>query len=130
MRPIDAEPVIEMLKRLRRMADSHRRDLDLLNLQQLLEAAPVLDSVDNAGGATMKWVSVEDRLPEIKDHHVSDPVIAYCAEQEMVAVTELEENFFGGFVFGIERTDPRGEDDPVEVTHWIPLPAPPKEATE
>ena len=40
MRLIDAEPIIEMLKRVRKDADSPRRDLDLLNLQQLLEFVP------------------------------------------------------------------------------------------
>lgn len=47
MRLIDAEPVIEKLKELRKWADSHRRDLDLLNLQQILEAAPVIDLPPN-----------------------------------------------------------------------------------
>ena len=32
MRLIDAEPIIEMLKRVRRSVKDHRRDLDLLNL--------------------------------------------------------------------------------------------------
>lgn len=75
----------------------------------------------------MEWISVKDRLPEIKDHHVSDTVLVYCAEQEAMAFTELEETFFGGFVFGVERDDPRGVYEPMEVTHWMPLPEPPEE---
>lgn len=76
----------------------------------------------------MNWISVKDRLPEIKEHHVSDTVLVYCAEQGMMAFSELEEAFFGGFVFTVERRSPYGEETP-EVTHWMPLPEPPEEAT-
>ena len=48
MRLIDAEPIIEMLKRVRKDADSPRRDLDLLNLQQLLEFVPEIALPPNA----------------------------------------------------------------------------------
>lgn len=52
-----------------------------------------------------EWISVEDRLPEIKGNHVSDAVLVYCAKQRVTALSELEETFFGGFVFDIERCD-------------------------
>lgn len=72
-----------------------------------------------------EWISVEDRLPEIKEGHCSDTVLVYL-EGGGMAFTDLEETFFGDFVFGIEKMDPNGEYGP-EVTHWMPLPEPPKE---
>lgn len=75
-----------------------------------------------------EWISVEERLPEIKRHHVSDVALVYCAKQRVTALSELEETFFGGFVFDVERFD-EDEDEALEVTHWMPLPEPPKEET-
>lgn len=45
MRLIDAEPIILMLKETRKLADSPRRDLDILNLQQMIELEPIVDAV-------------------------------------------------------------------------------------
>ena len=73
----------------------------------------------------MEWISVEDSLPEIKEHHVSDTVLVWCANEGFMSFTELEENSFGGLIFGIERPRPYDDERP-EVTHWMPLPEPPK----
>lgn len=94
----------------------------------------VLDDIDDSPAIDPakhgRWISVEDRLPEIKEHHVSDTVLVWCANEELMAFTELEETFFGGVIFGIERPLPDDDERP-EVTHWMPLPEPPteKEAT-
>lgn len=123
MRPIDAEPVIKMLKRLRRMADSHRRDLDLLNLQQLLEAAPVLDSVGDSSGATMKWVSVKDRLPELDEQCLC----CYRFRNEGM-------RFIGVLTYFAADNEPHWQHEKgvsgLKVTHWMPLPELPKEESE
>lgn len=66
MRLIDAEPVIEMLKQVRRNVKDHRRDLDLLNLQQLLECAPVLNPaelVSTGANSTAEYKWTAEWLP-------------------------------------------------------------------
>lgn len=82
----------------------------------------VLKKADN--NAICEWISANDRLPEIRDHHVSDTVLVWCQSEEVMTFSELEENCFGGYVFGVERANPYGDDAP-EVTHWMPLPKPP-----
>lgn len=123
MRLIDVEPVIEMLKRVRRMADSHRRDLDLLNLQQLLEAAPVLNSAGDAGSTAMEWVSVKDRLPEQDEQCLC----CYRFRDEGM-------RFIGVLTYFAADNEPHWQHEKgvngLRVTHWIPLPELPKEATE
>lgn len=74
----------------------------------------------------MKWISVKDRLPEIKKHHESDIVICYT-EEGTYAFSSLLENMFGQTVFDCEREDPSGVRWTEQVTHWMPLPEPPKE---
>ena len=59
-----------------------------------------------------KWISVKDKLPEpwvdVLCHHYNDDIfIGYLSE-------------INGWI------DPNGEKD-IEVTHWQPLPEPPKE---
>ena len=66
-----------------------------------------------------KWISVEERLPE---PFVS--VLGYCPEEEpLPTVHEVYMSDFGQWcsprVYGMEK-----------VTHWMPLPEPPKEGAE
>ena len=67
MRLIGAEPIIEMLKRVRRSVKDHRRDLDLLNLQQLLECAPVLNPMDLTGKQPISGPTREKLAEEYLD---------------------------------------------------------------
>ncbi len=60
----------------------------------------------------MEWISVKDRLPEI-----GEPVIIYYGR----FVAEAMRNDNGVFV--VSCSDEEAED----VTHWMPLPEPPKE---
>lgn len=72
----------------------------------------------------MEWISVDDRLPEI-----GDEVIVYTpnSRTKVTALCRLiryEEdaeffwdNFYGGTNFHLKES----------VTHWMPLPAPPKD---
>lgn len=47
MRPIDADPIVETLKEARKKADSPRRDLDLLILQEMIQLAPTITPPPN-----------------------------------------------------------------------------------
>lgn len=69
-----------------------------------------------------RWIPVSERLPEIKDHHVSDPCIVYC-DNGAYGFAELEENIFGQVGWNCERDDEYHE--PLgEVIAWMPLPEP------
>ena len=72
-----------------------------------------------------KWIPVTERLPEIDEkHHCSKDVLAYLKDGGM-CFTALEENIFGQACFECER-NPAVEEEMI-VTHWMPLPEPPKE---
>ena len=47
MRLIDADPIVETLKEARKKADSPRRDLDLLILQEMIQLAPTITPPPN-----------------------------------------------------------------------------------
>ena len=94
----------------------------IANIIDSLSEMPAADVVERP-----RWIPVTERLPEIKEHHVSDAVLVYLDDGGM-AFSELEENIFGQVWFDLERPSPDGESD-CTVTHWMPLPQPPKEET-
>lgn len=75
--------------------------------------------------SAQRWIPVTERLPDIKEHHVSDPCIVYC-ENGAYGFAELEENIFGQVGWNCERDDEYHE--PLgEVVAWMPLPEPYRE---
>ena len=71
-----------------------------------------------------KWIPVTERLPEIDEkHHCSKDVLVYL-DGGYMAFSALEENIFGQTWFECER-HPDVEEE-MKVTHWMPLPEPPK----
>lgn len=72
--------------------------------------------------AEPRWIPVSERLPEIKEHHVSD-VCLVCLKDHGMTFAELQENIFGQVGWDVEREDDYHE--PIgEVVAWIPLPEP------
>lgn len=70
----------------------------------------------------MNWMPCSERLPEIEDHHVSNPCIVYC-DNGAYGFAELQENIFGQVVWDCERDDEYHE--PLgNVIAWMPLPPP------
>ena len=61
----------------------------------------------------MEWISVQDRLPDIKTHDFSDWVLAFTGHARM-EVARYDHDFKKWF--------PK----PLNFTHWMPLPEPPK----
>ena len=92
----------------------------------LIEVAPV-----------QKWISVKDRLPEMGEHYQSEDVLVCIdyrpddpdtTQDSYVSIDHVDFNCFGQGEFSCERDDPRdGEPSPYFVTHWMPIPEPPKE---
>ena len=107
------------------------RHCDLWHYEQAIdEAIEIITCV------TCKWISDEDRLPEAGEHYQSDDVLVCIdyrpndpeiTEDTYVSIDHVDFNCFGQGCFSCERDDPRnGEPSPYFVTHWMPLPKPPK----
>lgn len=60
----------------------------------------------------MEWISVEDRLPE-----KSGEYLTYCGEYDGTSILNFE----------VMKTKGKWKTKWKEVTHWMPLPEPPKE---
>lgn len=118
MRPIDADDVIERLdmicdaggylspvtKAVRSFCKG------LINNQPTIESEPVNG-----------WISVKDRLPEIKEHYRSELVICYSPDGEYECLFDYYEmNGFGQGCFTAEKYFG------ITITHWRTLPKPPK----
>lgn len=51
-----------------------------------------------------RWIPVSKKLPDIKEHYVSEPCIVYC-DNGAYGFAELEENIFGQVGWNCERDD-------------------------
>lgn len=70
----------------------------------------------------MKWISVKDRLPE--PHCV---VLAYGeGEVGVASFQKLQKDWLGGGAIWLDVSQTWWDPNP-EITHWMPLPEPPKE---
>lgn len=61
----------------------------------------------------MEWISVKDRLPEIKKHGFSEWVLASTGHVQ-VEIARYDHDY--------NKWSP----NPLKFTHWMPLPEPPK----
>jgi hypothetical protein len=73
---------------------------------------------------THEWISVKDRLPEIKD----DSVLAYWSENggmDMVHIKDYFGNIGDGVIDGVQQYTQLYISQ--GITHWMPMPEAPKE---
>ena len=92
--------------------------------------------IEKTGVTVQEWIPVNDRLPEMGEHYQSEDVLVCIdyrpddpdtTEDTYVSIDHVDFNCFGQGEFSCERDDPRGgEPSPYFVTHWMPLPNPPK----
>ena len=97
----------------------------------------ILDAPSADVAPVQKWISVKDRLPEMGEHYQSEDVLVCIdyrpddpetTQDSYVSIDHVDFNCFGQGEFSCERDDPRdGEPSPYFVTHWMPIPEPPKE---
>lgn len=100
MRLIDADVYKGTLNMLR--YGNHLNRESVLNLAEIaLDEQPTIDSYE--------WISVKDRMPEQYSY-----VIVFTG-------LEVTEAFYDGWRFGCTS-----KSHPISVTHWMPLPEPPK----
>ena len=86
-----------------------------------------LDRLEQPERKAGEWIQCSERLPDIGEHHVSEPCIVYCSNGAY-GFAELEENIFGQVGWDCERDDEYHE--PLgEVLAWMPLPEPYKGET-
>ena len=96
-----------------------------------------IEALKKENGVTVQeWISVDDRLPEMGEHHQSEDVLVCIdyrpddpgtTEDTYVSIDHVDFNCFGQGEFSCERDDPRGgEPSPYLVSHWAYLPQPPK----
>ena len=96
-----------------------------------------IEALEKENGVTVQeWISVNDRLPEMGEHHQSEDVLVCIdyrpddpgtTEDTYVSIDHVDFNCFGQGEFSCERDDPRGgEPSPYFVSHWMPIPQPPK----
>ena len=92
--------------------------------------------IEKTGVTVQEWIPVNDRLPEMGEHYQSEDVLVCIdyrpddpdtTEDTYVSIDHVDFNCFGQGEFSCERDDPRGgEPSPYFVTHWMPMPNPPK----
>lgn len=72
----------------------------------------------------MEWISVEDRLPEIRD----DSVLAYFENGsiETIHIQGFFEDIGNGIKNGVQQYTKWYLHSNPKVTHWMNLPEPPK----
>ena len=71
-----------------------------------------------------EWISVNDRMPEIKD----DAVLAYWAENDGMDMVNIQD-YFSEITAGLDENGNQLYTKwylTVGITHWMPLPEPPR----
>ena len=75
----------------------------------------IADNLLDSGVTVQEWVSVDDRLPEEKVNCIVHYKHAYCENDDYWAIGIC---FYDGEKFQLNPA--------YKVTHWMPLPTPPK----
>ena len=76
----------------------------------------IADNLISNGVTVQEWISVDDRLPEEKGRYLT--ANKRCGDK--IVVFDL---WFGGGFWYVEEEDDVFD---FEVTHWMPMPQPPK----
>lgn len=95
------------------------RDAEFQTFVPLDEVDEVIANVPSIE-AEPKWISVKERLPEKNDMYLAHLVHSYSHEDKYSCVTVCFFNLNARSKWAIEERV-------YKVTHWMPLPQPPKE---
>ena len=87
-------------------------------------ADDMLSLVDDTADA-QRWISVEDRLPDTRDWVL---VIGEFVPEGGWFIPQIAEYFLDSWRLDVDECS-SPEDRGIRVTHWMPLPEPPKEST-
>ena len=77
-----------------------------------------------------KWISVQDRLPDFEQNVLvyAEVKLENISPESMMVVTHRHKYRFADFWSWSEPSQYFNED--YKITHWMPLPEPPKEECE
>ncbi len=78
--------------------------------------------------AKPKWISVKDKLPKCEEQHnrtFSSGVVLVHTDEGC----QLDEylTYYEDSSFGLKKLNERWANGELDITHWMPLPAPPKQ---
>jgi hypothetical protein len=94
--------------------DDHEKALSC-NYKRM-KATEVIELIESLRERAPQWISVEDKLPDIDDY------VIWYYESGAMAIWEIDKDM------NLEWLKKRSRGD--RITHWMPLPQPPKEAGE
>lgn len=100
----------------------------------------IADHLIDNGVTIQKWISVEERLPDMRkrryedcveptgygEYFASDTVLTYCPQGNIVCVAECSRSNEEGQVCWDDASSGLA----IHPTHWMPMPEPPKEMKE
>jgi len=111
----------EEIKQLQKRCEAYRQDLfkvkkelALLKGEHLLLNGKIVQSENERLKAEREWISVEDRLPEVFEH-----VLIYTINGRITTA-----NITSYHHWNTDQPEPLSMR---QVTHWMPLPKPPKQ---
>lgn len=90
----------------------------------------VVNALLEKGATVQEWISVKDRLPEIADSYIVVVKYKYDWEKDYTYDTDVATySFDGGYIDDCWNTYNDWDEGQqyIHVTHWMPLPEPPKE---
>lgn len=121
MRLIDADAAIALIKQLRNKDLHNHARIYACNFAMSILGNPEQTPTINPEDCSPEWISVEDRLPEYEH-----PVLATDVREDYTAILTLKAG--GKVLTDCWEDAATGVRWPVdEMTHWMPLPVPPKE---
>ena len=115
IRPIDANALIEWI-------------MPYLHTGDTVEVDTILEDIRAQPTLSLQWISVEDRLPE--DKVDGETVLAAVSGKPRENIELIGALMTAGYFTGegwVINEYPEWENP--TVTHWMPLPQPPKEET-
>lgn len=128
-RMIDADALLE---KLQRMIDYCKNDNQVNGLTALFQIGDAIMDCPTLIPPN-EWVSVEERLPKYNIREdgelISSKILCYCETDKTVHLV-VSQKFYTGrkgeIVHPVFRYYDEWGDEIENVSHWMPLPAPPK----
>ena len=120
----------ELIKSLRKEAEGTYHFIPKILCLQAADAIETLEntlkiyreSIYSIDNQLPRWISVEERLPEIPEGELMSPYVVALVGGELPHISWTVKSNTGKQIWALPQRD--------EVTHWMPLPEPPKEETD
>ena len=115
--------VQQLEERVAHLDALNQQNLSVITMQERTRAR-LVEQISQLESLAPRWISVEERLPEVDKRYDG-----YEYSAELLVYDGLRRRAaYYCHTSGVWY-DSRYEDDTFEVTHWMPMPEPPKEGT-